>query len=112
MCNRYDIAEFGIANGTTSTFVRAQLKADAKLQPIPMHEHWWGWGYVNAVSVNNVEYLELEWQDSSQFKGKILGAFGIRTVQGEISNNRISFRLLLITQRPVTNFKAKRWTPS
>jgi hypothetical protein len=68
MNNRNDDVENGIANvanGTTSTFVSAQLKAGVKLQPIQMHGYW-----VNAVSVNDVDYLELNWQESSQVKGK------------------------------------------
>ena len=54
----------GIANGTTSIFKYAQLRPGTILQPTQIHGFW-----VNAVSVDDVEYLQLEWQDSSRFQG-------------------------------------------
>ena len=54
----------GMANGTTCIFKKAQLKPGAKLHPVKMHGYW-----VNAVNVEDVEYLLLQWQDSSRFVG-------------------------------------------
>ncbi len=54
----------GIANGTNCLFKYAKLKPGTILQPIMMHGCW-----VNSVSVHDVEYLQLEWQDSARFKG-------------------------------------------
>jgi hypothetical protein len=58
-----DVAH-GIANGTTCTFKKANLKPGTVLQPIKMHGFW-----VNSVCVDDVESLELEWQDCSRFQG-------------------------------------------
>ena len=41
-----------------------QLAFGATLQPIELNGYW-----VNSVSVEDVEFLELEWQDSSRFIG-------------------------------------------
>jgi hypothetical protein len=54
--------ENGMANGTTCIFKKAYLKHGAPLQPIELNGNW-----VNSVSVEDVEFLELEWQDSSRF---------------------------------------------
>jgi hypothetical protein len=54
----------GIANGTTAEFVKAYLKAGAKLVPIQMFGYW-----VNSVTVEEVDQLEFEWQDYDRFKG-------------------------------------------
>jgi hypothetical protein len=64
MGNENEDVENGIANGTTCIFKKAKLKPGAQLHPIQMHKYW-----VNSVSVNDVEYLELQWQDSSRFVG-------------------------------------------
>ena len=58
-----DVAN-GIANGTNCLFRYAKLKPGAILEPLMMHGFW-----VYSVAVNDVEYLELEWQDASRFKG-------------------------------------------
>jgi hypothetical protein len=57
--------EHGIANGTQCIFRKVCLKPGTILQPIQMHGYW-----VNSVSVEDVECLELEWQDCSRFKGR------------------------------------------
>ena len=57
--------ENGIANGTTCIFKKVYLKHGATLQPIELNGYW-----VNSVSVEDVEFLELEWQDSSRFIGR------------------------------------------
>ncbi len=64
MVNENADVENGIANGTNCLFKYAKLKPGTILQPIMMHGFW-----VNSVSVNDVEYLQLEWQDSTRFKG-------------------------------------------
>ena len=78
-----------------------QLKADVDLQPIQMHGYW-----VNAVSTNDVEYLELEWQDSSQFKGKfrvfpVSGVFKVRIPIVEMGTNLRIAPNIQMTQFPV-----------
>jgi hypothetical protein len=55
----------GIANGTTNTFVKAILKEGAILQPMQIAGYW-----VNSVTVDEVDQLELEWQDYTRFRGK------------------------------------------
>jgi hypothetical protein len=64
MGNENDDVEHGIANGTTCLFRKAKLKPDKHLHPIRMYDYW-----VNSVSIEDVEYLELQWQDSSRFVG-------------------------------------------
>jgi hypothetical protein len=59
-----DVAN-GIANGTTCIFKKAYLNYGAELQPIQMHGFW-----VYAVSVEDVQQLEFEWQGSTRFTGK------------------------------------------
>jgi hypothetical protein len=55
----------GIANGTTTEFARAILKEGATLQPMQMFGYW-----VNSVTVDEVDQLELKWQDYDRFQGK------------------------------------------
>jgi hypothetical protein len=64
MINENGDVENGIANGTTCVFKKAKLKSGSQLHPIQMHGYW-----INSVSVEDVEYLELQWQDSSRFVG-------------------------------------------
>ena len=63
MLNANDDVEHGLANGTTAIFRRAHLKPNARIYPIQMHGYW-----VNSVTAEDVEYLQLDWQDS-RFKG-------------------------------------------
>jgi hypothetical protein len=63
----------GIANGTTTEFVKAILKRGAKLQPMKIFGYW-----VNSVTVDEVDQLELRWQDYDRFQGK----FRVNAVQG------------------------------
>jgi hypothetical protein len=44
---------------------KTYLKHGATLQPIELNGYW-----VNSVSVEDVAFLELEWQDSSRFSGR------------------------------------------
>ena len=65
MVNENSDVSNGIANGTTCLFKKAHLKPGTILQPIKMHGFW-----VNAVNIDQVECLELEWQDSPKFVGR------------------------------------------
>jgi hypothetical protein len=101
MGNENKDVQNGIANGTTSIFKKAQLKPGAKLHPIKLHGFW-----VNAVSVDDVEYLLLQWQDSSRFVGtfRIVPSKGVFSVKyplmeaGITTTPEVSVRL---TQFPV-----------
>jgi hypothetical protein len=73
-----DVAN-GIANGTTGIFKKAHVQEGAILQPIKMHGFW-----VNAVNVDDVEFLELEWHDSTRFQGKF-------RIAAKLSNYVVSF---------------------
>jgi hypothetical protein len=55
----------GIANGTTCIFRKVHLKSGITLQRMQMHGFW-----VFAASVEDIERIELEWQDSSMYQGK------------------------------------------
>lgn len=55
----------GIANGTTCMFRKVHFKVGVTLQRIQMHGFW-----VYAASVDDIDCLELEWQDSSMYQGK------------------------------------------
>jgi hypothetical protein len=55
----------GIANETTCIFRKVHLKIGTTLQRIRMHGFW-----VFAASVEDIDCLELEWQDSSMYQGK------------------------------------------
>ena len=68
----------GIANGTTCTFRKLVLKPGSKLEKTKMHGCW-----VHTISMEAVEYIEVEWQDCDQFVGKFrlkpaVGVFSIR----------------------------------
>jgi len=65
MVNENTDVSNGIANGTTCLFKKAHLKPGTTVQPIKMHGFW-----VNAVNIDRVECLELEWQDSPKFVGR------------------------------------------
>jgi hypothetical protein len=55
----------GIANGTNCTFRKIVLKPNSEIEKIKMYGCW-----VNAISIEFVEYIEVEWQDCDQFVGK------------------------------------------
>jgi hypothetical protein len=73
MVNENNDVHNGIANGTTAVFQKAILKSGVKLQPLQMFGYW-----VNSVCVDDVEQLELKWQDSDRFQGK----FRIDAIKG------------------------------
>ena len=54
----------GIANGTTCKFRKLVLKPGTELEKIQMYGYW-----VNAISIETVEYIEVEWQDCDKFIG-------------------------------------------
>jgi len=54
----------GIANGTVCKFCKVILKPGAKLEKIRMNEYW-----IHAVGMEDVECIEVKWQDCNQFEG-------------------------------------------
>jgi hypothetical protein len=54
----------GIANGTTCMFRKVVLKQGAKRENMKMHGCW-----VHTVSMEDVDYIEVEWLDCNQFGG-------------------------------------------
>ena len=65
MENANDDVENGIANGTTCTLKQVVLLPGKKPHAIQMHGYW-----VYAVSATDIDYMELNFQDSSRFVGK------------------------------------------
>jgi hypothetical protein len=55
----------GIANGTTCIFRKVVLKPDSELEKIKMYGVW-----VYTISIEFVEYIEVEWQDCDKFIGR------------------------------------------
>jgi hypothetical protein len=55
----------GIANGTVCKFRKLVLKQGAELEKIKMYNYW-----VHAVGTDNIEYIQVEWQDCEHFVGK------------------------------------------
>ena len=55
----------GIANGTTCLVRKVILKPEAELKQIKMYDCW-----VNAISIEDVEHIEVEWLDCDKFVGK------------------------------------------
>jgi hypothetical protein len=55
----------GIANGTVCKFRKVVLKQGVELEKIRMHGYW-----VHAVTMDAVEYIEVEWEDCNHFEGK------------------------------------------
>jgi hypothetical protein len=55
----------GIANGTVCKFRKLVLKQGAELEKINMYNYW-----VHAVGTDNIEYIEVEWQDCEDLVGK------------------------------------------
>ena len=90
----------GIANGTTTEFVKAILKRGAKLQPMKMFGYW-----VNSVTVDEVDQLELRWQNSP-FEGKfrvnaIQGVYKVKFPVAEMGNEMRVATTIELTQFPV-----------
>ena len=54
----------GIANGTTCRIRKVILKQEAELKRITMYDCW-----VNSVSIEDVEGIEVEWLDCNKFVG-------------------------------------------
>jgi hypothetical protein len=52
----------GIANGTVCKIQKLVLKQGAKLKRIKMYDYW-----VHAVGTDDMEYIEVEWQDCNHF---------------------------------------------
>jgi hypothetical protein len=91
----------GIANGTTAEFVKAYLRAGAKLVPIQMFGYW-----VYSVTVDEVDQLELRWQDSDRFQGvfRVSATQGVYKVKYPVTENCKEVRVsttMDLTQFPV-----------
>ncbi len=95
----------GISNGTTAEFVKAYLKPGAKLQPIQMFGYW-----VNSITVDEVDQLELEWQDYDRFKGRfrVSATQGVYTVKYPVTERgretRVTTTMDLIQFPVIGNF--------
>jgi len=55
----------GIANGTTCKFRKVVIKPGAELEKTKMYGCW-----VHSISMDDVEFIEVEWQDCDHFVGK------------------------------------------
>jgi hypothetical protein len=55
----------GIANGSVCRFRKLVLKTGSNMKKIKMYDRW-----VHAVGMEDVEYIEVEWQDCEHFVGK------------------------------------------
>jgi hypothetical protein len=92
----------GIANGTTTTFVKAILKKGAILEPMQMFGYW-----VYSVTVDDVDQLEMEWQDYDRLRGKIRVSdiHGLYNVHFPVSdmggNEKRAATTMQLTQFPV-----------
>jgi hypothetical protein len=80
----------GIANGTTCKFRKVVLKPGSEFDSIQMSGYW-----VNTISIDDVEYIEVEWQDCDQFVGKfqITTEIGVFKVKYPITKFGISSRI-------------------
>ena len=54
-----------IANGTVCKFPKLVLQQGAELEKIKNYDSW-----VHAVGTDNIEYIEVKWQDCDHFVGK------------------------------------------
>ncbi len=54
-----------IANGTVCKFRKLILKVGVEIEEIQMYNYW-----VNTIGMDNVEYIEVEWEDCDHFVGK------------------------------------------
>jgi hypothetical protein len=54
----------GIANGTTCKVRKVILKSNPEIKPIKMYDCW-----VNSISIEDVEQIEVEWLDCDKFVG-------------------------------------------
>lgn len=101
MINENSDVAHGIANGTTCLFKKAHLKPGAILQPMKMHGFW-----VNSANVDDIECLELEWQDSPIFVGsfKVYAKKEKFTVDFPITEQTITVRVetsMVLEQFPI-----------
>jgi hypothetical protein len=55
----------GIAKGTVCKFRKLVLKPCVETGKIEMYTYW-----VNTIAMDDVEYIEVEWQDCDHFIGK------------------------------------------
>jgi hypothetical protein len=80
----------GIANGTTCIFRKVVLKPDSVLEKIKMYDVW-----VYTISIEFVEYIEVEWQDCDKFVGRfrLTPEVGVFRVKFPISQFGLNTRI-------------------
>jgi hypothetical protein len=80
----------GIANGTTCKFRKVILKPEVQLEKIRMYDCW-----VNAISMEQIKHIEVEWQDCNHFVGtfKLKPETGIFVVQYPIEEFGLKSRI-------------------
>ena len=94
----------GIANGTTCLFRKVVLKPGTELEKIKMYDVW-----VHTISIEFVEYIEVEWQDCDTFIGRfcLTPEVGVFRVNFPISqfglNTRIQASVQLLYFSVVVN---------
>ena len=81
----------GIANGTTCIFCKVVLKPESELEKIKMYGVW-----VYTISIEFVEYIEVEWQDCDKFIGRfrLTPEVGVFRVKFPISQFGLNTRIL------------------
>lgn len=105
MINENSDVSNGIANGTTCLFKKAHLKPGVIPRPMKMHGYW-----IKSVKADEVDWLELEWQDSPTFVGrfKVFAKKARFTVEFPITERNITVRVatsIALEQFPiVVNF--------
>jgi hypothetical protein len=77
----------GIANGATCTFRKVIFKPEAKKEKIQMYGYW-----VYCISMEDVESMEVRWQDCDHFKGNFnlkpkVGTFRVKYPISELGLN-------------------------
>jgi hypothetical protein len=101
MVNDNTDVHHGIANGTTTELVKVILKPGAILQPMKMFGYW-----VNSVTVDEVDQLELKWTDCDRFQGKfrvnaIKGVYNVKFPVFEMDRETRVGTTIELTQFPV-----------
>jgi hypothetical protein len=58
---------YGILNGTVCKCRKLVLKPGIEIKKIQMFNYW-----INTIGMDNMEYIEVEWEDCNHFVGKFL----------------------------------------
>jgi hypothetical protein len=78
----------GIANGTLRKFQRLVLKQGAELEKIKIYDYW-----VHSVGTDNMEYIEVKWQDCEPGKFRLKPKVGTFRVKYPISKFGVRSRV-------------------